>query len=291
MLVPMDVPAPPLDPVALAILLMFGSLLAGIAVGALVGWRTRFETGAAIALLSLAAGGLGGAARVAYHYRVETAVVTLPRSACTERQTLDRRGRARPMSTDLHVLLLPDGRELTLVTPEQGGDCSQTEPIEPRRLRYRLADAARGSGTVVAAEVEPDDRSAEAVPWVFAAFGGFGLLAGLFFVATVLGDRRRQRLGAAADAAPPVGPGRRRLAGAFNAGGSLTVLGAFAATVVTDEDAAWSTQWLFAAIAAACLLYGLGFAARRQLRADTALMLMIIGGGFAAAAWSVHVLG
>jgi len=282
----MDAPARPLDPVALAVLLMFGSLLAGVAVGALVGWRSRFEAGAAVALLALGAGGLGGAALVARHFHVDTAVVTLAASGCSERTGT---GAVAVFHTQRYGMVKPDGRELMLLGPELPGPCEVTAASAEQRLRYPLA--AAHAGGPVPADVETDSRAPQAVPWVFVAFGGFGLLGGLVMLAHLRADARRARLGPSADAPPAVGPQRTALAGWFTLTGNVLVLVTGIATVFSDDDGTVSTFRLFASIAVACGCYALGFALRGVLRLKTFLILLIIASGFAAAGWSVLVLG
>jgi hypothetical protein len=283
----MDALDRPLDPVALALLLMFGSLIAGMAVGVLVGWRTRFEAGAAIALLAFGSGGLAGAGLTARHFQFDTAVVTLPASGCSERP--DTSGQASVHSTQRYGLVLPDGRELTLVTPEQPGPCERTSSSFQQRLRYPLA-AARSGGTV-AAERETDTRAAHTVPWVFVAFGSFGLLGGLVMLAQLRADARRARLGPAADVPPAVGPGRTAAARWFTLTANVLVLVAGIGTVFSGDEGQVSAFRLFESIAVACACYALAFALRGVLRLETFLILLIIGGGFGAAGWSVLVPG
>lgn len=282
----MDSPARPLDPVALALLLMFGSLLAGLAAGALLGWRTRFEAGAAVALLALGAGGLGGAALVARHFHVDTAVVTLAASGCSERAGT---GTVAVYRTQRYGLVLPDGRELTLLGPELPGACDNTAASVEDRLRYPLAAAQAGGA--VPAEIETDTRAPHTAPWVFVAFGSFGLLGGLVMLAQLRADARRARLGPAADNAPDVGPGRAAAARWLTLTGNVLVLVAGIATVFSNDDHAVSTFRLFESIAVACVCHALAFALRGVLRVETFLILLIIGGGFGAAGWSVLVTG
>ena len=282
----MDSPTRPLDPVALALLLTFGSLLAGVAVGALVGWRTRFEAGAAVALLALGAGGLGGAALVARHFHLDTAVVTLAASGCSERAGT---GKVAVYRTQRFGLVLPDGRELTLLAPEQAGPCDGSAPPVEHRLRYLRAAALAGG--VAAAEIETDPRTPHTAPWVFVAFGAFGLLGGLVMLAQLRADARRARLGPAADAPPDVGPGRTAAAGWIMLTGNVLVLVTGVATVFSGDDGTVSTFRLFESIAVACVCYAAAFALRGVLRLETFLILLIIGGGFGAAGWSVLVMG
>ena len=282
----MDASFRPLDPVVLALLLMFGSLLAGVAVGALVGWRTRFEAGAAVALLGLGAGGLAGAGLTAKHFHRDTAVATVAASGCSERADT---GRVSLYSALRYGLVLPDGRELTLLAPEQPGPCERHASPVPQRLRYPR-DAAQAGGSV-AAELEPDPRTPKTVPWVFVAFGSFGLLGGLVMLAQLRADARRARLGPAADVPPAVAPGRAAAARWFTLTGNVLVLVAGIATVVSGDNGLVSTFRLFESIAVACACHALAFALRGMLRLETFLILLIIGAGFGAAGWSVLVTG
>ncbi len=282
----MDAAARPPDAVALALLLMFGSLLAGLAVGALVAWRTRFEAGAAVALLALGAGGLAGAGLTAKHFHRDTAIATVAASGCSERADT---GRVSLYSTLRFGLVLPDGRELTLLAPELPGPCERSVSTVPQRLRYPR-DAARAGGTATA-ELETDPRTPTTVPWVFVAFGGFGLLGGLVMLAHLRADARRARLGPAADAPPAVAPGRAAAARWFTLTGNVLVLVAGVATVVSGDDGLVSTFRLFESIAVACACHALAHALRGMLRLETFLILLIIGAGFGAAGWSVLVTG
>jgi hypothetical protein len=282
----MDAPDRPLDPVALALLLMFGSLLAGVALGALVGWRTRFEAGAAVALLAFGAGGLAGAGLTARHFHLDTAVATLSADSCSERTGT---GQVSVHSMQRYGLVLPDGREVTLVTPESPGPCEHPGSSSPQRLRYPLA-AAQAGGTV-AAEVETDTRAPRSVPWVFVAFGSFGLLGGLVMLAQLRADARRARLGPAADAPRAVSPGRTAAARWIALMANVLVLVAGIGTVFSGDDSVVSTFRLFESVAVACACHALAFALRGALRLETFLILLIIGGGFGAAGWSVLALG
>lgn len=285
----MEVPARPLDPVALALLMMFGSLLAGLAVGALVGWRTRFEAGAAVALLALAAGGLGGAVQAARYFHHESTVVTLAASGCSERTGTES---VSVHSMQRYGLVLPDGRELTLVTPEVPGPCERTASSAELRLRYPLA-AARDAhrGTPVPAEIEHDPRAAQAVPWVFAAFGSFGLLGALVMLATLRSDARRRRLGPQADVPPVVSAGRAAAARWVSLTASALVLVAVIGAVFSGDGGTVSLFRLFASVAVACVGYGIGFALRGTLRLETFLILLILVLGFTSAGWSALTWG
>jgi hypothetical protein len=282
----MDAPDRPLDPVALALLLMFGSLLAGLALGALVGWRTRFEAGAAVALLAFGAGGMAGAGLSARHFHVDTAVVTLAASGCSERPGT---GSVSVYSTRRYGLVLPDGREATLVPPELPSPCEHTDSSFQQRLRYPLA-AAQAGGTV-AAELETDTRAPHTVPWVFVAFGSFGLLGGLVMLAQLRADFRRARMGPAADVPPAVAPGRAAAAGWFTLTANVLVLVAGIGAVFSGDDGPVSIFRLFESVAVACTCHAVAFALRGVLRLETFLILLIIGGGFGAAGWSVLTLG
>jgi hypothetical protein len=282
----MDAPARPLDPVALALLLMFGSLLAGLALGALVGWRSRFEAGAAVALLTFGAGGLASAGLSARHFHLDTAVATLASDSCSERAGT---GPVSVYSTQRYALVLPDGRELRLVTPELPGPCERTPSSRQQRLRYPLAAAQAGGN--VPAEVETDTRAPHTVPWVFVAFGSFGLLGGLVMLAQLRADARRARLGPAADVPPAVAPGRTAAARWFTRTANVLVLVAGIGTVFSGDDGPVSIFRLFESVAVASTCYTVAFALRGVLRLETFLILLIIGGGFGAAGWSVLTLG
>jgi hypothetical protein len=143
----------------------------------------------------------------------------------------------------------------------------------------------------VAAELETDLRTPQTVPWVFVAFGSFGLLGGLVMLAQLRADARRARLGPAADAPPAVAPGRAAAARWFTLTGNVLVLVAGIATVISGDDGLVSTFRLFESIAVACACHAVAFALRGMLRLETFLILLIIGAGFGAAGWTVLVTG
>jgi hypothetical protein len=158
-------------------------------------------------------------------------------------------------------------------------------------LRVRRAALSAGAGTP-SAEVVNDARQAPVMVCVFGAFGGFWFLGGLALVASRRegreGDRSR---GAGRDAAPAPGPRRRGLATAFTALGNLVLLGAILVAVFADWDGARATQFSFRGVASSCVCYAVAMALRRTLTLSAALVLLIVGGGFALAAWSLLVLG
>lgn len=279
----MDTSVHEIDRMPLGLALMFGCLLLGMLVGAIVGRFRRFEWGAATALLSLAAGGLGGAAWVASFYHLETAVVSLARSGCINRPVSPGQ-RQRDWSADRFVLLTASGRELSLQTPDLPRRCDEAGRDEPRLLRYLKADAARPDAVVLSAHLETDPQLPIAGPAVLAAFGSFGLLAGLFFLA--IGRRR----GAPARETPVLSPLRQRLGSSFTLAGNFTIFGAAMFAGFAEMSAERSAALVFGAVPLACLLYALGMAARRSLALDNGLILVIVGAGCGAAAWSVSAL-
>jgi hypothetical protein len=90
---------------------------------------------------------------------------------------------------------------------------------------------------------------------------------------------------------PEVSAGAKSAAAWLKLTANVLVLVTGVATVFSSDDDVVSTFRLFASIAVACLCYGVSFALRRMLRLEIALTLLIIGAGFAAAGWSVLVLG
>lgn len=270
-----------IDRMPLGLALMFGCLLLGMVVGAVVGRFTRFDLGAAIALLSLAAGGLGAAAWVASYYHLETAVVSLSRSGCIVQPATPRRPH---WSADRFVLLMPGGRELSLQAPDVPNRCDEAGRDEPQLLRYLKAGAAKPETTLLPVQFETDPKLPIAGPAVLAAFGSFGLLAGLFMLA--LGRRRS----APARAATVLSPLRQQLGTGFTMAGNFTIFGAAMYAGFADISVERSAALVFGAVPPACLLYALAMAARRSLALDNGLILLIVAAGCGAAGWSVTAI-
>jgi hypothetical protein len=278
---------PGLDRMTVGVLILFGSLLPAAPIGLLVGRLLRFDLGAAAGMLVFGLGGLVAAGSVASYFHLESVLVSVPPSGCIDRSALhpDPR-RPRAWSADLHLLLTPDGRERVLQTPDLAVACSGDPPqpgTPPRLLRVYKADLQKPGAEPIPARPEQEPRLPLAGPAVLAAFGAFWSLAGLFMLATALRDAR------AARPEPVVGPLRRRLSTWAVVAGNGAVFGGLLLSLFAPLDGPQSTMLLFGAIAAACGLWGLSLALRGQLRLDNALVLLILGGGFAAAAASVQL--
>ncbi len=272
----------PLDPATLGILLLFGSAFGGAALGALVGWRTRFEVGAAVGLLCLAAGGLGGAARLAWYVKAQSEVAEqAPALRCEEVRLHE--GRGGTIRFQFHAASAADGRAIELRLPFVTGRCEEAGERKPRRLRYARADAVAAAGPVNA-EPEDDPRQPWAMTGVLAAFGGFGLLAGLFFIAQALPQRpMRADLG-------PLPPWRRRVGRGLVIAGNLSMIGGMAWAALANVSAERSLVMAFGAAALACAEFAAAFALLGRLRMTALLVLAIVGGGCGLVAFAVHTL-
>ena len=284
---------------ALGIAAMFGSLLVHGLVAAVVGrLRRSFEAGLAVGMLLFGLTGLGIAAVVAWVVFVQCAEVQAWPAGC---EPLGGAGPAAAAAHRLHFVAVA-GEPRRLVTGPVAGACPvggmadaiRTGPGEVRdpgtvagpstvKLRYRQGMATAGSGPTPAEKVD-DPRQAGIAVGVFGAFGGFWSLAGL----TVLASRRESRQPVVER---PLSAARARWATTFTIVGNLLVLGCVVGVSFLDWDAERSTRLAFRGIALACVFYAAAMALRRKLTPATALTLLIIGGGFALAAWSLAVLG
>lgn len=272
----------PLDPATLGILLLFGSAFGGAALGALVGWRTRFEWGAAVGLLCLAAGGFTGAVRLAWFVYTQSAVVEQARPLRCEEVKLHE-GRGGTIRFEHFSAAAAGGGPLDLKLPFVTGRCDDAGERAPRRLRYALADAAGASGPVHA-EPEDDPRQPWAMTGVLAAFGGFGLLAGLFFIAQSLPQRPlRAELG-------PLPPWRRSIGRGLVVAGNLSMIGGMAWAALANVSTERSLVMAFGAAALACAEFTAAFALLGRLRLTALLALAIVGGGCGLAAFAVRAL-
>ena len=200
----------PLDPFTIGLLMLFGAAGIGLQLGALVGWRSRFEWGVACGLLCIAAGGLGGALHVAW------AII---------------------------------------------------------------------HGTMPAVE---DPRQPWAMVGVLCAFGGFGLLAGLFFVLQARAESSPPRPVSAAE--PVLSPWRRRLGNSVMQAGNISLLAGMLIGGFDGGSVERSLAICFGTAAFACTEYLVAFSLLRRVSGQVALILLIVGGGCGLAAWAVYAL-
>lgn len=274
----------PIDPYTLGLLVMFGSAGLGLLGGGLLGWWTRFEWGVACGLLCFAAGGLGSAARVAWFVEWQSVLVAAAQpSSCEEIQVGE--GRKPWVRIDHYTVKAANGEPLDLRLPFVSGRCAAGTLPPPRRLRYALGDVADAGAGPVNAIPEDDPQQPWAVVGVLSAFGGFGLLAGLFFLSLAWPRRPAPRL-----QAPPLPAWRSRMGTGLTVAGNLTVFAAAGWAGFADVSAERSTAIVFGGVALACAAFMAASALLRKLSVPAALILLIVGGGCGLAAWAVTAL-
>jgi hypothetical protein len=134
-----------------------------------------------------------------------------------------------------------------------------------------------------------DPRQPYAMVGVFGAFGGFGLLGGGVLLAS--GTRqRRERLGTIREPAP-VSAERERWGTSFTIAGNLAIMGCAIATALLDLSALRGTTLMFSGVVAGCACFLVAFACKGRLTLEAALILLLVGGGFALALAGLHYLG
>ncbi|HET9205829.1 MAG TPA: hypothetical protein VFO28_06310 [Burkholderiaceae bacterium] len=255
------------------LLAMFGSVPLTAPIGWLIGRRAGFEGGVSLVLLVFGLAAAAAAVWLTIHVHLQTAVVIGTRTGCdvladgTARERYEIGAPVRP----------------AVVAQPSAAFCDRSTD-EPTRLRVRRAADADG---VLRARHEQDPRQANALIGVFGAFGGFGLLAGLFFAVTTL---RRQR-GVAPTDVRMLSPRRQRLGQGFTIAGNLSMVGCALTAAFADLDAVRSGMLVFGGATAGCLSFALAMVARRSLALEAALILAIVGGGCALAALSLWYLG
>lgn len=251
------------DPVAVAILTFFGAAFLGMAVGGLVGWRTRFEAGMAAGLLIMAVGGLTGAVRLT--------LINLENA----RDTIVATGK------------LVDYVRETSTTTDSSGRTSSTRSYGPlvefvaadgKAYRVKGLGSSNQSldiGTAVSVRYPPADPAKAVIAdfqnqwggvFALALFGGFPLLAGLFFMFTAIGAARAQRRLSVRDdgALRPASAWAvwcesrgKRIAGYLNLIAALGFFGALLFAGFTDGERALG--FAFIGVAAAVSLYAVSF--------------------------------
>ena len=285
--------------IALGIAAMFGSLLVHGLVAVIVGRvRSSFDAGLTTGSVLFGLTGLAIGAYFAWVLFVESAEVWARPDGCESVRATD----ASTQATAEHRLRFVASAEpsLRLVTAPRSGPCPAGRPATPESrgspdaaeataatadvlVRYRQA-ARQNPGGLVPAEVVQDPRQAGIAVGLFGAFGGFWFLAGL----TMWASHREYRQPPADVAGSPA---RARWSTTFTVVGNLLVVGCLLGASFTDWDAERSTRFAFRGVALACVFYAAALALRRRLTVSMALTLLIIGGGFALAAWSLAVLG
>lgn len=291
----------PIDPFTLGLLLLFGGAAAGLLLGGLVGWITHFTWGLACGLLCTGLCGLGGAGQMAWFVARGSAVAENARVVRCEEHAV---GTGRdPFVRILHLQASAgDGRVLALRLPFVTGRCSQVEVAQepPVRVRYALKDAASATAGILSgiapeidAEREDDPRSAWAGVGVLGTFGGFTLLAGLFFGVLARREGQPSPVVEGAAARPdtrPLAAWRQRMGGGLMTAGNLAMLTGAVVAGISQAPTELVLARLFGTLAAACAIYLVAFALLGRLRAEVALALLIVGGGCGMAAWAVAAM-
>jgi hypothetical protein len=257
------------------LLAMFGSVPLTALVGWLIARRAGFEGGAAVVLLVFGVAAAATAVWLALHVHLQTSVALGTRIDC--RVGADGTARER------YALSAGAGARHAVVAVPSAAWCERTLD-EPQRLRVQRVDA---SDAEPPARVEHDPRQANALIGVFAAFGGFGLLAGTFFSVTTA---RRHRIPREVDERA-LSPRRQRLGTGFTIAGNLSMVGCALTAAFADLDAVRAGVLVFGGAAAGCMSFAAALAARRSLGIESALILAIVGGGTGLAALSLWYLG
>jgi hypothetical protein len=255
---------------------MFGSVLITSPLGWLVGRRTGFEGGVSLVLLVFGLAAAAAAAWLAVHVHLQTQVVMGTRVACDV--LADGTARER-----YALAAGADARQAWVPRPSAAW-CERTVDEPTQRLRVRNAP---GSDAQTMGRIEEDPRQANALIGVFAAFGGFGLLAGLFFAVTTA--RRHRVQGVSEQHA--LSARRQRLGQGFTIAGNLSMMGCALTAAFVDMDAARAGVLVFGGAAAGCTSFALALIARRRFTIEAGLILAIVGGGCAMAALSLWYLG
>lgn len=272
---------------ALGIAAMFGSLLVHGLVAVVVGrLASSFEVGASAGMILFGLTALAIGAVVAWIVFAQSVELPARPSGC---EVHDPEPGGKPVAMR-RLLFASAGsaRPRRLFTALEPGECppqtaSPAAADPPVSLRVRKT-ALKAGFDPMPAELVSDPKQAPAVVGVFGAFGAFWFLAGLAMVAS-----RRESRQPAPDR--PLSAARARWGVTLAAIGNLLVAAGLLVAVLADWDAIRSTLFAFRGVALACLFYAAAHFARRKLTLATALTLLIVGGGFGLAAWSLRFLG
>jgi hypothetical protein len=271
---------------AIGLAAMFGSVLVHGIVAAIVGRVTgSFDAGASAGMVLFGLTALTIGAIVGWIVLVQSVEIEARLTGC-EVHDPEPGSPPEAMSRRFYASVAGDGPR-RLFTALERGECGETEvartPDGTFVLRVRRS-ALRAALDPMPAERVQDRKQAPAVVGVFGAFGGFWFLSGLVMAAS-----RRERQSPSPDRA--VSEARARCGTTLGTIGHLLLAGSLLVASVADWDATRRTLFAFQGVAGACAFYAAAFFARRKLTVTTALTLLIVGGGFGLAAWSLKYLG
>jgi len=272
---------------ALGIAAMFGGALIHGLIGVIVGRVAgTFEAGASAGMILFGLTALAIGVVVAWVVFGQSVEIEARPTGC-EVHDPEPGGQPVPMRRQQYASSRSDGPRRLFTALEQG-ECpaagEQSGPGDNVVLLRVRKKAMRSGFDPMPAEIVPDRRQAPMVIGVFGAFGGFWFLAGLAMVSS-----SREARKPAPDR--PVSPRRARWSTTLTVIGNLLVASGLLVAVIADWDAIRSTLFAFRGVALACAFYAAAFFARRRLTLTTALTLLIIGGGFWLAAWSLQYMG
>ncbi|MSQ74121.1 MAG: DUF3592 domain-containing protein [Betaproteobacteria bacterium] len=206
------------DPVILqAILTFWAGVLAGLVLGGLVGWRTKFAWGMAVGLLLIGAGGLAGAGWLGWH-RFHTLAGTQIATGVLVEWVTERSTEASGKSSATRVPIVrfnaPDGLTYRVRGLGRGGE-EDLPAGSAVQVRYR-ADAPNEA-------VIADFQNQWGGVWALALFGAIPMMMGAFFLATAISESREARRYARP---PPLSAERRKIAQKLVVAGNLLLASA-----------------------------------------------------------------
>lgn len=174
------------DEAATHALIVFGlSLLAGPAIGGLVGWLKTFFWGVGVGALLIGCAGLYGAATVGWHrYQSIAGTVSVQGSLVefVEERGKDSNGRTTMSRAPIVEYTASDGQKHRV--KGLGGGLSGKEWGDAVEVRYSKADPTQA--------LVADFQNMWGIVWGLGIFGGFPTMFGLFFTGMAIKEGRHQ---------------------------------------------------------------------------------------------------
>lgn len=253
-------------------MLVFGlSLLAGPAIGGLVGWLKTFFWGVGVGALLIGCAGLYGAATIGWHrYQSIAGTASVQGSLVefVEERSKDSKGRTTTSRAPIVEYTASDGQKRRV--KGLGGGLSDKEWGDPVAVRYSVADPAQA--------LVADFQNMWGPVWGLGIFGAFPTMFGLFFAGMAINEGRH-RNGRRRVREPT--PGQRRWRTRGTVAANLVFLAGFALVFLYPDPSPMKQFGAgFMTIGAGALLHVIVQSLPPALEFQARGILAIVGLGF-----------
>ena len=250
------------------ILIFWGAVFAGLALGGLIGWWRGMTWGFAIGCLVIGLGSGSAAGLMAFQRWQFVQKGVLVQGTLLR----DRNG----PEVQFHT---PDG--ITHLVHGLGGSQSGKAPGDPVPVRYPAADPSQA--------LVADFQNLWGGVLAFTLFGALPLAFGAFMTGVARGDSRPARVGVPA-APKALSPMRQRFAGNLTIAGNVVMLAGFGAAMFGEESMAGLGR-AFLVIGIGATLFAIAFWIRREGDWQAPAICLIVALGFVLFGGGAMLLG